>query len=128
MKITLKNIVFWLFISLICMGLFNGFKFGSDYNKHIKLTYSQFINKLQNGEIKDVTIDRKFIIGKTFENEKFLTYSPTELNLYIIERDWIRKFNVDVMAKPPEQKNILLHIFISWFPILLFIGICCYLL
>lgn len=123
MKITFRNIIFWFFISLIFILLFHSFKFNSDSNKYIKITYSQFINKLQNGEIKDLTIDKKFIIGKTIENENFLTYSPTELNLYVIEKDWIRKFNINVIAKPPEQKNLFLHIFINWFPILLFIGV-----
>lgn len=122
MKTTMKNIILWVIIGVFLGSLFSSFSF-SYYTKNIKLTYSQFIHKLQNGEIKEIAVDRKFISGTTVENEEFSTYSPAELSSYTIEKDWIKKFNVDVMAKPPKQQSMFLNLLVSWFPILLFIGV-----
>ncbi|QQG46902.1 MAG: ATP-dependent zinc metalloprotease FtsH [Candidatus Azosocius agrarius] len=116
----IKNLVLWSVIGLILVSLFSSF--GNRYNQPRKLTYTQFVDKVQTGDIKEITIDNRFITGMNYNEETFSTYAPAKINSYIVE-DWIKKHKIDVKGKPPEQQSMLTHIFISWFPIILFIGI-----
>ena len=117
----------WGIIGVMLISLFSNFS--PRYHQTKKLTYSQFIEKLQNNEIKEVTIDNKLIEGIIRNDdvddldETFSTYAPTDLDSYTIEEDWIKEYNVNVKAKPPEQQSMLMHVIISWFPIVFFIGV-----
>ncbi|HIH2763285.1 MAG TPA: ATP-dependent zinc metalloprotease FtsH [Candidatus Azoamicus sp.] len=116
-----KNIFLWLGIALVLIFIFSNF--GTNYNNQRKITYSQFIEKLQNFDIKQITVDRQFIEGTTKNDEYFSTYAPTLLDQYTIEEDWINKYNISIRSKQPEQQSMILHVFISWFPIIIFIAI-----
>lgn len=118
---TVKNIILWSVIGILLIFAFSNF--GPSYNNQKKITYSQFIEKLQNSDIKQITIDKQLIEGTTKNDEYFSTYAPTVLDQYTIEEEWINKYNVNIKSKQPEQQSMLLHIFISWFPIIIFIAI-----
>jgi len=118
---TLKNILLWTIIGIIIIFVFNNF--GQNYTNNKKITYSQFIEKIQNGEIKQIMIDKQLIEGISKNDEYFSTYAPTLLDQYTIDEEWINKYNINIKSKQPEQQSVLLHIFISWFPIIIFIAI-----
>lgn len=121
MNKTVKNVILW---SVICILLIFAFSnFGPNYNNQKKITYSQFIEKLQNSDIKQITVDKQLIEGTTKNDEYFSTYAPTILDQYTIDEEWINKYNINIKSKQPEQQSMLLHIFISWFPIIIFIAI-----
>ncbi|HIH2763619.1 MAG TPA: ATP-dependent zinc metalloprotease FtsH [Candidatus Azoamicus sp.] len=63
------------------------------------------------------------IEGVTRNDQYFITYSPTLLDQYTIEEEWINKYNVNVKGKQPEQQSFLVHIFMSWFPLIVFLVI-----
>ncbi len=121
----IKNIILWLVIAIILMSVFSSFS--PRYSQPIKISYSQFLEKMDNGEIKQITTEGKdditIIEGLTMSDESFVTYSPVELEQYEVDNIWHRKHGVDVSTKPKEQQSMLMHIFISWFPIILFIGV-----
>ncbi len=119
-KIT-KNIIIWIIIGIILILIFNNI--GTNYNNHQRITYSQFIEKLQNNDIKQLIIDKQLIEGSTKNDEYFFTYAPTSLDQYTIEEDWINKYNINIKGKQPEQQSMLFHLFVSWFPIIVFIAI-----
>ncbi len=121
MNKTLKNILLWTIIGIIIIFVFNNF--GQNYTNNKKITYSQFIEKIQNGEIKQIMIDKQLIEGISKNDEYFSTYAPTLLDQYTIDEEWINKYNINIKSKQPEQQSVLLHIFISWFPIIIFIAI-----
>lgn len=121
MNKNIKNIIIWLFIPLFLLFIFNNL--GSAYNNQRKISYTQFLKKVQNFDVKQVTIDKQLIEGVTQSDQYFVTYSPTVLDQYTIEEEWINKYNINVKSKQPEQQSVLLHIFISWFPIIVFIAI-----
>lgn len=121
MNKTLKNILLWAIIGIIIIFVFNNF--GQNYTNNKKITYSQFIEKIQNGEIKQIMIDKQLIEGISKNDEYFSTYAPTLLDQYTIDEEWINKYNINIKSKQPEQQSVLLHIFISWFPIIIFIAI-----
>jgi cell division protease FtsH len=114
----LKNVVLWLIIALILMSLFNTFspKQVSDN----RLTYSEFIQQVQQGNVTSVTIDDRAITGLMKGDKTFATYMPVR-DAYILPE--LIKHKVNVKGHPPEQQGLLMHIFINWFPMLLLIGV-----
>lgn len=116
-----KNLVLWLIIAVILMSVFSNF--GPRHAQVAKLPYSQFLEQVRKGEVKSVTIDNRQIRGVTRNEENFVTYMP-------LPDDYLLKDLLDnkvmVMGKAPEQQSLLMSIFISWFPIILFIGVWMY--
>ena len=120
MKNFSKNIFVWIIISLILLGLFNVFKNSQKDYSSVTYTYSTLLDKAQNGEIKSVEIQGNNIYGQTMDGIDFSTYAPRDPNLI----ETLSKNDVAINAKP-EQSGMhpLLSIFVSWFPMLLLIGV-----
>lgn len=116
-----KNLILWLIIALILMAVFSNFG-PNKYAQPTKLAYSQLVEKIQSKDIKQVTVDSQTIEATGIGGESFLADIPVQPDLSLIN-EWINKYDVTVRAKPPEQQSMLLHIFISWFPVILFIGV-----
>ena len=114
---TLKSIAIWVAIALILMTIFNQFS-GSSKND-TSLVYSQFMQQVKEGRITKVEIDNHRIKGTTSEGKKFNTYAPTDPWLV----SDLLKNNVIVEAKAEEQQSVLMSIFISWFPMILLVGV-----
>jgi cell division protease FtsH len=107
-------------IAVILISVFNSLNPKND--QPTQISFSQFIEKIHNNSIREVVINDREITGILYSGEPFSTYTPAKPDLYSVE-EWINKFGLSVDAKPPEQQSIFLHILISWFPILLFIGV-----
>ena len=120
MKNFSKNIFVWIIISLILLGLFNVFKNSQTDYSSVTYTYSTLLDKAENGEIKSVEIQGNNIYGQTMDGINFSTYAPRDPNL-------IQALNANKVAinAKPEQSGMhpLLSIFVSWFPMLLLIGV-----
>jgi len=117
----LKNVALWLFIAFIAFGLFNLFGGpGSDNSRSIELTYSQFLDEVDAGSITDVVIKGKDITGKYSDGRSFKTYEPNDPTLV----DRLNERGVNISAVPLDDGYpSLLGILISWFPMLLLIGV-----
>ena len=107
----------WIVIGLIMMTIFNQFSGSSRFEN--KLVYSQFMAEVKAGNIAKVEIDNNNLTGITADGKRFSTYAPTDPWLV----SDLLKNNVVVDAKPKEQQSLLMSIFISWFPMILLIGI-----
>ena len=118
LKDMIKNLAVWLIIALILMSVFSNFNPKNAVGT--KIPYSAFIEKVERGEVKSVTIDKQNIRGSTNRDEAFSTYMPIP-DMYLLN-DLLNK-NVVIVGKAPEQQSLLMSIFISWFPIILFIGV-----
>jgi len=114
---TLKSIAIWVAIALILMTIFN--QFSGTSKTDTALVYSQFMEQVKEGKIAKVEIDNHKIKGTTSEGKKFNTYAPTDPWLV----SDLLKNNVVVEAKPEEQQSVLMSIFISWFPMILLVGV-----
>ncbi|MCK9530379.1 MAG: ATP-dependent zinc metalloprotease FtsH [Gammaproteobacteria bacterium] len=99
------------------MAVFNNF--GSRQAPAHELEYSQFINDVRAGRVERVVIDGRKIEGYLQNKERFTTYAPDDPGLMA---DLLNS-NVAVNARPPEGQSLLTQIFISWFPMLLLIGV-----
>ncbi len=114
-----KNILLWVVIAVVLMSVFNSF--GPRSAPSAQLGYSQFLEHVRQGQVAQVTIDGRTIIGQTRSGEKFTTYSPETNNSALIGDLLDNK--VEIEGRPPEQQSMLMQIFISWFPMLLLIGV-----
>lgn len=116
----IKNLVLWLVIALVLMSVFSNF--GPTNPQVKKMQYSQFLEKLHDRDIKQITIDDRNINWTTNSGDAYSTYAPVDYDLSAVDK-WVNDYGVVVDAKAPEQQSLLMHIFISWFPIILFIGV-----
>ncbi len=113
----LKNIILWVVIAVVLMSVFNNF--GNRKTPDSSMSYSQFVTAVNEGQVRQVTIDGPTIKGVLASGEKFATYSPDDPHMV----DDLLKNHVEIRAQAPEQQSLLMQIFISWFPMLLLIAV-----
>ncbi len=114
-----KNLLLWLVIAIVLMSVFNNF--GPRQPAERPMEYSQFIHQVKSGQIEKVLIEGRTIHIQTKTGERFTTYSPETDNRALIGD--LLDNGVVIDAKPPEEQSLLMQIFISWFPLLLLIGV-----
>ncbi len=112
-----KNILLWVIVAIILMSVFKNLSTTGNDNR---ISYSEFIQNVQQNQVQDVVISGRNINGTLQTGTRFNTYSPETDNSAMIG-DLI-KHGVKINAKPVEQ-SIWTQIFISWFPFLLIIGL-----
>ena len=112
-----KNLILWIVIAVVLMSVFNSFSPRSGNTSQIP--YSQFIEEVKSGRVQSVTISDDVVRGVLEGGTRFTTYAPNDPKLV----DELLASNVAIEAKPPEQQSLLMQIFISWFPMLLLIGV-----
>ena len=113
----MKNMAIWLVIALVLMTVFNQFNTRQTTQKAME--YSQFIDEVKQGKIAKVTIEGRIVKGVKSTGEKFTTYAPSDIWMVTD----LLKNGVIVEAKPEEEPSLLMNIFVSWFPMLLLIGV-----
>jgi len=112
-----KNLVIWLVIGLVLMTVFN--QFNTRSSAQAPMPYSVFVEEVKAGKIKSVTIEGRMLKGVTTEDKRVTSYSPGDIWLI----NDLLKYGVKVEAKPEEEPSLLMNIFVSWFPMLLLIGV-----
>jgi cell division protease FtsH len=112
-----KNLSLWLVISLMMILLFNLFNKPKPVQE--RLNYSDFITAVDAGKVKSVVISGNDVLGKYTDGKDFRTYRPADAS---ISETLIDK-KVEVSAKPEEEKFSWFSIFISWFPLILLVGV-----
>ena len=116
----IRNLALWLFIALIVFGLFNLFSSNNTERNSINLTYSQFLDEVEVGSVKDVVIRGNNISGAFDDGRQFKTYAANDPTL--VER--LNDRGVNISAAPLDDGYpSILGILISWFPMLLLIGV-----
>jgi cell division protease FtsH len=113
----LKNLVIWLVIGLVLMTVFN--QFNTRQTARSPMEYSQFLDEVKAGRIAKVTIEGRALKATTTEGKSVVSYSPGDIWLV----SDLLKYGVKVEAKPEEEPSLLVNIFVSWFPMLLLIGV-----
>jgi len=117
-----KNLALWIIIGLITIFVFNLFDQPGPQKKEI--IFSEFIEQVERGNIAKVTIQENNISGTFHDEKEFRTYTPDDPDLIKI----IRQKGVLIDAKPPDESPWYMNLLISWFPLILFIGIWLYLM
>lgn len=114
-----KNLILWLVIAVVLMSVFQSF--APNESSKQQTDYTQFIQDVRQGMVREVRIEGREIKGVKRTGENFLTFIPTPYDEHLLN-DLI-KYNVTVYGEPPEEPSIITSIFISWFPMLLLIGV-----
>ena len=114
-----KNLILWVVIALVLMSVFNNF--GPRRTGTEQIDYSRFIADVKQGRVQKVTIEGRTIQGILQTGEQFSTYTPETDNKALVGD--LLENGVVIDARPPEQQSLLMQIFISWFPMLLLIGV-----
>ncbi|MFM5591922.1 ATP-dependent zinc metalloprotease FtsH [Aeromonas veronii] len=113
-----KNLILWLVIAVVLMSVFNSFS-PSDTTSR-QLDYSSFVKEVTQEQIREVRMDGKVINGVKRTGERFTTIIPAPDPQLLND---MLNHNVKVMGEKPEEPSLLTSIFISWFPMLLLIGV-----
>jgi len=116
-----RNIIIWGLIVLLSVGLFNLFQNPNKaQSANNKIAFSKFLEEVDAGRVIQVEIQGNNIDGIMSDNSKFNTYSPNYPDL--VEK--LSSKNVNIIASPVEDKMpSLFGILLSWFPMLLLIGV-----
>ena len=116
-----KNIILWVVIALVMMTVFKNF---SNSSMPGEITYSQFISDIKTGRIGTVSIEGNSITGNHTDGTRFTTYSPETNNDSLIGT--LLENNVEIKGAEPNKNSFWAHALISWFPIILLLGIWIY--
>jgi cell division protease FtsH len=115
-----RNLALWVIIALLLVVLFNLFQPGSQHPASSQVAYSDFISNVNGGQVRDVVIQGHTVTGQLTDGHSFETYTPNDPSL--VQR--LTSKGVRVIAKPEDSDvNPLLHYMLSWFPMLLLIGV-----
>ena len=114
-----KNLILWLVIAVVLMSVFQSFS--PSESSRSQTDYTTFLREAEQGNIREVRINNDGEIrgtkrsGETFQT--FVPYFDDKLVSDLVKND------VRVYGEPPEEQSLWTSIFISWFPMLLLIGV-----
>jgi cell division protease FtsH len=112
-----KNLSIWLVIGLTMILLFN--LFNKPQLQHVDISYTDFINSVESGAITKVSIEGDKVTGTLRGGNDFKTVTPDDSELIPL----LRKNGVDISVKEKEDTPWYVTILVSWFPMLLLIGV-----
>jgi cell division protease FtsH len=113
-----KNLILWVVIAIVLMTVFNNF--GPTKSGSQSINYSDFINEIQQGQVRQVQIEGHTVEGTRSDGTRFTVQTPPDDPKML---DDLLGNNVEVKVVEPNQHGLLMTIFINWFPMLLLIGV-----
>ncbi|MAZ33702.1 MULTISPECIES: ATP-dependent zinc metalloprotease FtsH [Thalassospira] len=114
-----KNLALWVIIAILLVALFNLFQSPSGRSGQSTLAFSDFLAEVDSGQISEVTIQGNTLTAQTRDNRTVSVYTPDYPSL--VER--LNDKGVRIIAQPEESLSPLMSALISWFPMLLIIGV-----
>jgi cell division protease FtsH len=114
-----KNLILWAVIAVVLLSVFNSFSDRTSTDNRID--YSDFLTQIKQGQVMEVAFEGQNITGRLASGTPFKTYSPETDNTALIGD--LQQARVAIKGTPPEQPSLLAHIFISWFPFIVLIGL-----
>lgn len=112
-----RNFILWALIAVAMVSLFS--MFSETPTQQSNVAYSTFLSQVENGDVREVDIQGRSVIVHTMDGRSYQTYAPSDANMVpqLLEK------NVVVKAQPPEEPPLAMSVLISWFPMLLLIGV-----
>ncbi|MBA3023855.1 MAG: ATP-dependent metallopeptidase FtsH/Yme1/Tma family protein [Sideroxydans sp.] len=114
-----KSIGIWMVVAMVLMTVFNQFNARQMQTAQVQLDYSQFLEAVRSGQIEKVTIEGRTLKAVTPDGKRITSFAPSDIWLV----SDLLKYGVKVEAKPDEEQGFFTQVFISWFPMLLLIGV-----
>ncbi len=114
-----RNLALWVIIAVLLVVLFDLFQPGGIQHGAANVAYSDFVSEMNNGHIRAVSIAGHQINGTLTDGHAFQTYTPDDPTL----AQRLTDKGVQVTAKPDDDGVNLMHLLLSWFPMLLLVGV-----
>lgn len=116
-----RNIAFWVVLFLLILALFNLVSGGQSTIASSTVSYSDFVDRVQDGEVTSATIDGEKIVFQGGDNRQYVTIQPegADTTDLLVEND------VSFAAEPQEQSGFV-TILMTFLPFLLLIGVWIY--
>ena len=113
-----KNLALWLVIGIVLIALFN--MFNQPLTPQSEVVFSEFMDQVEQGQVNEVVISGDNISGKYVDGKAFQTTAPPK-DPDLIKS--LRQKSVRIVVVAPEETSWYMSILISWFPMLLLLGI-----
>src|SRR5210317_2062140 len=113
-----KNLLLWLVIAAVLLSVFNNFNMQSPTEQ---VGYSEFIQEIQQDQIKKVVVDGLTISGERYDGTRFETIRPMVEDPKLI--DDLLEHKVEVEGRKPEQQSVWTQLLVASFPILVIIAV-----
>ncbi|WP_417766861.1 ATP-dependent zinc metalloprotease FtsH [Stappia sp.] len=120
MNANFRNFALWVIIGLLLIALFQLFQNPGQRAEPNTIPFSQFLNQAEQGDVREVTIQGQQVLGKYNSGGTFQSYAPESAGEYI---EILRSKGVSITARPPQESFSLIGALISWFPMLIILGI-----
>ena len=118
MNSRVKNLVFWVVVGLFMILLFNLFTFqGQSPDEEVR--FSEFVTKVEQGDIREVTIRGNYLNGLFKDGRPFKTYTVEYPELVKLLRD----NHVAINARPPDDSPWYVTLLVTWGPFVLFLAL-----
>ena len=112
-----KNLALWIVITLMMIMLYN--LFNQQHLAETNISYTEFLTMVDNGSISDVVIQGKELFLTDVNHNRFKVYAPQDTDLIKI----LRKKGVTISAKPETDSPWYMNVLVSWFPMIVLIGV-----
>jgi cell division protease FtsH len=112
-----KNLALWIVITLMMIMLYN--LFNQQHIGETNLSYTEFLAMVDNERVSDVVIQGQQLFVTDVNHTRFKIYAPQDDDLIKI----LRKKGVSINAKPESDSPWYMSILVSWFPMIVLIGV-----
>jgi cell division protease FtsH len=112
-----KNLALWLVITLMMIMLYQ--LFSKQHLTETNLSYTEFLRMVEEERVAEVVIQGQELIGTDVNHARFRVFAPQDGDLIKILRDK----GVSISAKPPAESPWYMSVLVSWFPMLVLIGV-----
>ena len=112
-----KNLALWLVITLMMVMLYN--LFSKQHLAETSISYTDFLAMVNDERVSDVVIQGQELFVTDSNRNRFKVYAPQDTDLIKILRDK----GVVISAKPPSENPWYMSVLVSWFPMIVLIGV-----
>ncbi len=112
-----KNLALWLVITLMMIMLYN--LFNQQQTSETSIGYTDFLSMVDDGRVADVVIQGQELYVTDTNRNRFKVYAPMDTDLI----KTLRQKRVAIQAKPPAENPWYMSVLVSWFPMLVLIGV-----
>jgi cell division protease FtsH len=115
-----RNLALWVVIGMVLLTVFN--QFNAYQPTSPAMDYSKFMEEAKAGRIASVTVDSTRVLKATTREGRLITvYTPGVQDIWMVSD--LMRYGVTVKATEPKDESFLTSVFVSWFPMLLLIGV-----
>lgn len=118
MKGLFKGLFIWIILGALILLAYNFLFTESSFYSSLNLSYSDFLEKVERGEIKEIIVEGKKVTGKLLNGKDFVTHIlPEDKELFTL----LKRQGVKIYVRPEAQSNWITTFLVSWLPFLILI-------